>query len=64
LRELSRQVAALEAELAPLVQAQAGPLLALPGCGVLTAAKLIGEIADVERFSSPAKLAKRRRGAA
>ena len=33
-------------------------LLAEPGCGVLTAAKLVGEIADVTRFSSDAKLAR------
>ena len=33
-------------------------LLAEPGCGVLTAAKLLGEIADVTRFTSDAKLAR------
>ena len=32
--------------------------LELPGCGTLTAAKLVAEVAGVERFSSDAKLAK------
>src|SRR3954453_17281905 len=32
--------------------------LAEPGCGVLTAAKLIGEIAGIERFATDAKLAR------
>jgi transposase len=48
---------ALERQLTALVRAQAAPLLALPGCGVLTAAKLLGEIADVRRFGSDAQLA-------
>jgi len=56
-RELSRRAAELERELASLVRAQAPSLLELPGCGVLTAAKLLGETAGVERFSSEAKLA-------
>ncbi len=58
LKALSRDIKALEAELAELVGRHAGPLLELPGCGTLTAAKLIAEIAGVERFSSDAKLAK------
>jgi transposase len=33
-------------------------LLAERGCGVLTAAKLIGEIAGIDRFASDAKLAR------
>lgn len=56
-RELSRRVAELERELALLVSAQAPALLELPGCGVLTAAKLVGETAGVERFASEAQLA-------
>jgi transposase len=58
IRELTRAIAALEAELAPLVAALAPGLLAERGCGVLTAAKLIGEIAGVTRFSTDAKLAR------
>ena len=58
LRELSRTIDALEAEIADLVAEVAPQLLAEPGFGPLTAAKLIGEIAGVERFSSDAKLAR------
>jgi transposase len=58
IRERTRRVRALERELAVLVEAEAPELLALSGCGPLTAAKLIGEIAGIERFSSEAKLAR------
>jgi len=57
-RELPRSIDALEHELAALVAKLAPRLLAEPGCGVLTAAKLIGEVAGVARFSSDAKLAR------
>ena len=55
--ELSQHANQLERKLALLVRAQAAALLALPGCGVLTAAKLIGETAGVDRFQSDARLA-------
>jgi transposase len=58
LKGLSREVKALEAELEQLVGGHAQALLELPGCGTLTAAKLIAEVAGVERFSNDAKLAK------
>jgi transposase len=58
LRELTREAAALERELRVLVRAQQPRLLELPGCGALTAAKLIAEVAGVERFKNPAKLAR------
>src|SRR3954452_13567648 len=58
IRELTRFLDALERELAGLVAAMAQPLLDERGCGVLTAAKLIGEIAGVHRFASDAKLAR------
>src|SRR5919198_5643884 len=64
-RELVRQITArttrireLEAELAALVESYAPQLLAERGCGPLTAAKLIGEIAGAGRFASDAKLAR------
>ena len=57
-RELVREVNALERELGRLVIVQQPALLQLPGVGVLTAAKLIAEIAGIERFASPAKLAR------
>ena len=58
IRELTRAIDALERELAPLVAELAPRLLAERGCGVLTAAKLIGEVAGVERFATDAKLAR------
>jgi transposase len=58
IRELTRAVASLESELAPLVAALAPGLIAEPGCGALTAAKLIGEIAGVGRFATDAQLAR------
>jgi transposase len=57
-RELSRRVDELERELTALVQAEASELLELVGCGPLTAAQLLGEVAGVERFATDAKLAK------
>jgi transposase len=58
MRELSRTIDALETEIAGLVDQAAPQLLAEPGFGPLTAAKPIGEIAGVQRFSSDAKLAR------
>jgi transposase len=55
--ELTRRANELERELASLVRAQAPALLALPGCGPLTAAKLVGETAGVDRFGGEAQLA-------
>lgn len=55
--ELTRRIDELERELATLTAAQAPSLLALPGCGVLTAAKLIAETGGIERFESDAQLA-------
>src|SRR5512133_25053 len=54
IRELTRSIDALQRELASLVAAIARPLLDERGCGVLTAAKLIGEIAGIQRFASDA----------
>ena len=58
IRELTRSIDTLHRELSELVAALAPQLLAERGCGVLTAAKLIGEIAGIGRFSSDAKLAR------
>jgi transposase len=58
IRELTRAIDALQRELTELVGALAPQLLAERGCGVLTAAKLIGEIAGIGRFSNDAKLAR------
>jgi len=54
IRQLTVRERALERELGDLVRQQAPQLLDLPGCGVLTAAKLIGETANPNRFRSEA----------
>ncbi len=51
INQLEREIAALVAPLAPT-------LLALLGCGALTAAKLMAETAQIERFRSPAAFAR------
>jgi len=58
LRELTAAIKSLEGEIAVLVGELAPQLVAEPGCGPLTAAKLVGEIAGAERFASDAKLAR------
>jgi transposase len=58
IRAITREVRELERELERLVEALAPQLLAERGCGPLTAAKLIGEIAGAERFATDAKLAR------
>jgi transposase len=58
IRELTKTIDELERELALLVAQVAPRLLAERGCGVLIAAKLVGEIAGVNRFATDAKLAR------
>jgi transposase len=50
--ELSATIRTLEREIEDLVRTSAPTLLALPGCGGLTAAKIIGEAAGISRFRS------------
>ena len=57
LRALNRRVDQLHRELGELVSAHRPQLLAEQGCGVLTAAILIGHTAGVHRFCSDASLA-------
>jgi len=56
-RELSLRANELQAELSDRVARVCPRLLTLPGCGVLTAAKIIAEVAGVGRFRSEAALA-------
>lgn len=49
-RELTRQANELEREITGRVAEIAPSLLELPGCGALTAAKLVGEAAGIDRF--------------
>jgi transposase len=58
IRELTLEIDALERELGCRVRQLAPELLVLPGCGVLTAAKLIGETAGIDRFRSAAAFAR------
>jgi transposase len=58
LRDLTQSIKALETEIAELVASIAPQLLTEPGFGPLTAAKLVGEIAGANRFSTDAKLAR------
>jgi transposase len=54
----SERINLLEREIAAMAQAQAPELVAIPGCGPLTAAKVVAEVAGVDRFAHPAKLAR------
>lgn len=54
IRALTVRVNALEREIAAQVEVVAPALLALPGCGALTAAKIVGETANPGRFRSEA----------
>jgi transposase len=55
---LSARIDALEREIAQMARAQAPGLLAIPGCGPLTAAKIVAEVAGIARFAGPAQLAR------
>lgn len=55
---LTAEIDALEGEIAGLVGPRAPSLLALPGCGPLTAAKIVAETAGIGRFRSAAAFAR------
>lgn len=55
--QLNLRIDELEKQLAGMMPALSPSLLRLPGCGVLSAAKLVGETADVRRFRSRAAFA-------
>lgn len=52
-RELTLEIRSLEREIQARVSTLAPSLLAICGCGPLSAAKIVGETAGVERFRSP-----------
>ena len=52
IRELTREANQIERDIAQQVTQQVPTLLKIPGCGTLTAAKLVGEAADISRFKS------------
>ena len=57
-RSLTRSILALDRELQTVAAETAPALLALPGCGAVSAAKLLGEIGPIERFETDAQLAR------
>jgi len=52
IRDLTAEINQLERHIAARVGEVAPSLLEVPGCGALTAAKLVGEAADITRFHS------------
>lgn len=56
--DLTTRINQLERRIAGLVEQAAPTLLAMPGVGALTAAKLVGEAAGVTRFKSEAAFAR------
>src|SRR4051794_41008068 len=63
-RSLTRTIDELNEQLAQQAAAVAPALLELPGCGAITAAKLLAEIGRISRFKSDAQLARHRGGRA
>jgi len=57
-RSLTRTISELDRELEQRTAETAPALLELPGCGALTAAKLLAEIGPIGRFQSDAQLAR------
>jgi transposase len=58
IRDLTKRANDLEREITKLVRGVAPSLLALRGCGPLSAAKIVGEVAGVSRFKSRAAFAR------
>jgi transposase len=54
----SERINTLEREIARMAEAQASELVGIAGCGPLTAAKVVAEIAGIDRFADAAKLAR------
>jgi transposase len=52
IRELTREANQLERDIGRRVEEQVPSLLEIPGCAGFTAAKLVGETADITRFKS------------
>jgi transposase len=57
-RSLTRSILELDRELPARTEQSAPRLLTLPGCGPLSAAKLLGELGPIERFDTDAQLAR------
>ncbi len=57
-RELTVRANELEREISRVIKRLAPSLLAMAGCGVLSAAKIVGEVAGADRFRSKAAFAR------
>ena len=57
-RSLTRTIGELDRELEQRTAETAPALLELPGCGAITAAKLLAEIGPIDRFKTDAQLAR------
>jgi transposase len=57
-RSLTRTILELDRELEKRIAHTAPALLELPGCGAVTAAKLLAEIGPIDRFNTDAQLAR------
>src|SRR5206468_2546866 len=57
-RSLTRAIVELDRELEQRTVQTAPALLELPGCGALTAAKLLAEVGPIDRFKTDAQLAR------
>jgi transposase len=57
IRELAKRVAELDRELARLLARRGCRLLEIPGCGTITAARILAEVGDSTRFQTSARLA-------
>ena len=55
---LTAEITALAKDLEALVTVLVPGLLAIPGTGVITAARILGETGDIRRFASPAAFAR------
>ena len=52
IRDITSEATDVQKQIIPLIATLAPTLLHIPGCGPLTAAKLVGETADITRFHS------------
>lgn len=57
-RSLTSEIDLLHAQITALATSHAPALLAIPGCGPLTAAKILGETAGISRFASASAYAR------
>ena len=57
-REITLRANELERRIDGLVRSHASPLLQIPGCGILTAAKIVAEVAQVSRFPTEGHFAR------